>query len=47
MNKKFKIIYYALVVLFTLIFSYQIYLLAIVIFDKPQQEPVFLTAESE
>jgi hypothetical protein len=47
MNKKFKIIYYVLVALFTLIFSYQIYLLVTVILDRPQQKGAYLTAESE
>lgn len=38
MNKRFKIVYYVLITLFALIFSYQIYLLVNVIMNKPHYE---------
>ena len=38
MNRKFKIFYYLLLTVFTLVFSYQIYLLVNVILDKPHYE---------
>jgi len=47
MNKKFKVFYYLLITVFTLVFSYQIYLLVNVILEKPHYEVGFLTSEDE
>lgn len=45
MKRRFKIVYYFLVAVFTIVFSYQIYLLITLIADKPKQEAGAMAAE--
>jgi len=47
MNRKFKIIYYFLVAVFSVVISYQIYLLVDLILDRPKHQGNFVTTEAD
>jgi hypothetical protein len=47
MNRKFKILYYFLVAVFTIVFSYQIYRLASLILDRPEQQVNFVASGAD